>query len=296
MAYEIGLVAHHFLGLPVKVVTVGKERAKASVFDYPVLFDTVTARALPDLVAPHDLLICNPSFSDGRIGLTHRCRKLMYVQGFTTFSILDRWFDRYVAVSGFVRHFLQQVYDVSADVISPFVTPPTHPVIPWQERRVDSILLYAKGNGDLHRLLLDRLKTEVAGISPQIAARVDWEGSLRQAGGLAQSELFADLAKSRYLLSLSVGEGFGLVPLEAMAAGTTVLGFDGFGGRDYMRPSENCAVRPYPNIADLARDLVTAFERPAWAAQLAARGQATAADYSKAQFHSAWRPVLESMI
>jgi hypothetical protein len=296
MAYEIGLVAHQFLGLPVKVVTVGQERAEASVFDYPVLFETVPAQALPERVTPHDLLICNPSFSAGQIGLTYRCRKLMYVQGFTTFSILDRWFDRYVAVSGFVCHFLKQVYDLSADIISPFVTAPTQPVIPWQDRTVDSLLLYMKGRGDLQRLLLDRLKTEVGGMSPQIAARIDWEGAVRRAGGLEQSQLCAALAERRYFLGLSVGEGFGLVPLEAMAVGTTVLGFDGFGGRDYMRPGENCAVRPYPDIVGLARDLVTGFERPDWAAQLAARGPATAADYSKARFHAAWKPVLESLI
>lgn len=296
MAYEIGLVAHQLLGLPVQVITVGQERAEVSVFDYPVLFETVAAQGLPERVAPHDLLICNPSFSNGQIGLSYRCRKLMYVQGFTTFSILDRWFDRYVAVSGFVRHFLQQVYDLPADVISPFVTAPTQPVIPWQDRKVDSILFYLKGAADLQRPLLERLRAEVGGISPQIAARIDWEGSVHLAGGLEQSQLFAALAERRHFLSLSVGEGFGLVPLEAMAVGTTVLGFDGFGGRDYMRPGENCAVRPYPDIAGLARDLVTCFERPDWAAQRAAQGPATAAGYSKARFHAAWQPVLESLI
>ena len=46
----------------------------------------------------------------------------------------------------------------------------------------------------------------------------------------------------------SYAQGFGLMPLEAMAMGCTVVGFDGYGGRDYMRPDINCCVVPYPDI------------------------------------------------
>jgi hypothetical protein len=296
MAYEIGLVAHRSFGLAVKMVAMGQERAEHSVFSYPVPFETVGIGDLPGLVAPHDLLICNPSFSDGKIGLTYHCRKLMYVQGFTTFSTLDLWFDGYVAVSGFVRNFLCQVYDLPADVIPPFVTLPVLPVTPWPERPADSILLYLKGNPDTQRLLLGRLKVEVAGLSVPVAERIDWEGSVHHAGGLEQSKLFATLAEKRYFLTLAVTEGFGLVPLEAMAAGTAVLGFDGFGGRDYMRPGENCAVRPYPDIAGVARDLVAAFRQPERAADRAAQGPATAERYSNARFRAAWEPILARLL
>jgi len=44
------------------------------------------------------------------------------------------------------------------------------------------------------------------------------------------------------LYPLSVAEGFGLVPLEAMAMGSVVVGFDGYGGREHLTPGANCAV------------------------------------------------------
>lgn len=43
------------------------------------------------------------------------------------------------------------------------------------------------------------------------------------------------LRSSRIFLSFSVREGFGLPPCEAMASGCLVVGFDGFGGREYFR-------------------------------------------------------------
>lgn len=45
------------------------------------------------------------------------------------------------------------------------------------------------------------------------------------------------LGESALFLSLSRLEGFGLPPLEAMAKGCLVVGFTGFGGREYARPN-----------------------------------------------------------
>ena len=60
-------------------------------------------------------------------------------------------------------------------------------------------------------------------------------GRLLDPSPLPQTDFLARLGACRYLVSLSAAEGFGLVPLEAMAMGTTIIGFDGFGGREYMR-------------------------------------------------------------
>ena len=45
------------------------------------------------------------------------------------------------------------------------------------------------------------------------------------------------LGESAIFLSMSLYEGFGLPPLEAMACGCIVVGFHGYGGREYARPT-----------------------------------------------------------
>jgi glycosyltransferase involved in cell wall biosynthesis len=90
------------------------------------------------------------------------------------------------------------------------------------------------------------------------------------------------------LVSLSAAEGFGLVPLEAMAMGTTIIGFDGFGGREYMRPGRNCLVTSYPDIEGVAERLVVALNAPAFAERLARGGRRTALRFNYQRFRAAW--------
>jgi glycosyltransferase involved in cell wall biosynthesis len=100
--------------------------------------------------------------------------------------------------------------------------------------------------------------------------------------------LMRRLSGARYLLTLSLGEGFGLLPLEAMSLGVAVMGFDGFGGRDYMRPGSNCAVASYPNVDDLISSASRVLVDPGFAQALASAGEASALRYSKAAFEAAW--------
>jgi glycosyltransferase involved in cell wall biosynthesis len=83
-------------------------------------------------------------------------------------------------------------------------------------------------------------------------------------------------------------EAFGLMPLEAMAMGTTVVGFDGFGGRDYMRSEVNCAVTAYPDIERLADRIVALLSDPDYAEALAGAGRSTACAYSYDRLRAAW--------
>src|SRR5439155_21355896 len=106
----------------------------------------------------------------------------------------------------------------------------------------------------------------------------------------------AKIAGVRYFLTLSAAEGFGLVPLEAMAMGATVIGYDGFGGRQYMRAGDNCEVAPYPQIERVAELLIAAVADPQRSAQLAQRGTQTAAQYSYAAFRRAWIDELRSAL
>jgi Glycosyl transferases group 1 len=54
--------------------------------------------------------------------------------------------------------------------------------------------------------------------------------------GRTEAEVADLLRRSRIFLSLSQLEGLGLPPLEALACGCLVVGFDGFAGREFFRP------------------------------------------------------------
>jgi glycogen synthase len=56
--------------------------------------------------------------------------------------------------------------------------------------------------------------------------------------GISESATAAILGESAFFLSMSYLEGFGLPPLEAMACRCIVVGYHGYGGREYAT-SEN---------------------------------------------------------
>lgn len=59
----------------------------------------------------------------------------------------------------------------------------------------------------------------------------DWQW--HELSDLSETEVAKALGSARVFLSLSRLEGFGLTPLEAMAAGCVIAGFTGIGGREY---------------------------------------------------------------
>ena len=54
-------------------------------------------------------------------------------------------------------------------------------------------------------------------------------------------------SKALVFVSQSIGDSFGLPPLEAMACGTAVVLTDTVGAREYARDGENCFVVPLKN-------------------------------------------------
>lgn len=95
--------------------------------------------------------------------------------------------------------------------------------------------------------------------------------------GIGADEVAARLQHTQVFLSVSHREGFGMPPLEAMACGAYVVGYDGLGGREFLTPDLACPVET-GNVLELARalDRVLAAEaaEPGW---LRRRGLAAAA-------------------
>ena len=94
---------------------------------------------------------------------------------------------------------------------------------------------------------------------------------------LAADEVPRLLQDTQVFLSVSHREGFGMPPLEAMACGAYVVGYDALGGREFLRPEVSSPVET-GNVLALARELATVLEAessdPGW---LRRRGLAAAA-------------------
>lgn len=80
----------------------------------------------------------------------------------------------------------------------------------------------------------NRDATNVLQILKSRGALEGWE--LRPLAGLSHHALGDALRDSSVFLHFTYQEGFGLPPAEAMACGNLVVGFDGFGGREFFLP------------------------------------------------------------
>jgi glycosyltransferase involved in cell wall biosynthesis len=207
----------------------------------------------------------------------------MYIQGFNTFTLLDRYFNHYVCVSNFVARFIRMTYGIKAPVIPAFIDLDRLPTVPALRDRPGYIIIHLKGDAAFRSMALAKLREAVARRVP----RADLDNILDQPF-LPHADFLTRLGSCRYLVSLSPTEGFGLVPLEAMALGMTIIGFDGFGGREYMRPGKNCLVTSYPDIEGVADRLVAVLDDPAFAERLAGAGRLTALQFGYPRFRAAW--------
>jgi hypothetical protein len=279
MAYHLARILQLDFGL--EAIAVGDERADHGVLEYDIVFPSISVAAMRREIADDDLLIANPSFSDYGFGFDCPGRKIMYVQGFNTFRLLDCRFDLYVAVSGFVQRFLDDVYGIRTEVVPPFIRAEALPCPPaWWKRREDSILVSLKGSDGAS---LDCLRRCLPGVDLDdvLVGKAPWRSVMERIG------------QARIFLSLAPAEGFGLMPLEAMALGCTIVGFDGYGGRDYLLPGINCAVTAYADIEGVADRLLTLLASQDEAMMLAEAGRlsAGAPRYTYQAFRERWRGI-----
>jgi hypothetical protein len=281
IAYHLARILHRDFGLKAIAVTNSAENAQNGVFLYDLKYPTVTVDAMIADIRAKDILIANPSFSYHGLGSRARGKKVMYIQGFNTFDLLDCQFDYYVTVSAFVQAFVRNVYAIETEVIPAFVdVSPDLPRKPWTDRPRDSFFVWTKGTSPLRHSVHERLQ--------QILPEHRLETTLT--AKVAHGEFLRILGESRFFITLSAAEGFGLPALEAMAMGTTVIGFDGFGGREYMRSGTNCMVRPFPDVDGVANAIRLLYSDTQKAEKIAEAGRETAAEqrFSYEGFRSAW--------
>jgi glycosyltransferase involved in cell wall biosynthesis len=153
----------------------------------------------------------------------------------------------------------------------------------WHERPPGSALVYMKNPSKEHRVLMADTIAKLKRLAPHIDLSQVLEGR-----HLSHQEFLQRLGSVRYFINMSLAEGFGLVPLEAMAMGTMVTGVDGLAGRDYLRHGENCLISSIKNLRNLPQVITQAFDDEKLAAQCAAGGQETARLYGYPPFKAAW--------
>lgn len=284
MAYHLGRILERDFGIPAIAVRVGEETPEHGIHAYDLPMPMVSLQQMEREITAADILIANPSFSAHLFGWRLPAFKLCYVQGFTTYALLDLKFDCYVAGGDFVADWLRATYAIDVPVIPPFINFDQLPVAPeWSQRPKAVVLPYAKGMPEIRELSFQRLRAILAERAPHTVLAETIPSS-----GIPQPELLSRIGAARYFLILSAAEGFGLVPLEAMAMGTLVIGYDGYGGRHYMRSGGNCLVAPYPQIENVAELLIAAVNDPARSAEMANRGRETAAPFTYQAFRLAW--------
>lgn len=246
---------------------------------------------------PEDVVVLPEYYRDAfRHFATQPCRRVIHVQGPFLFyrghdsieAMNASGFLGGLACSDFTRSLLQRMGSTLAwQVVTPHVLPIFRP---GGQKRLQVACMPDKRPRDApvvqalfrarHPEFRDVPWVPIVGLSRQACAEV-----------MASSAVFA---------SFSWLEGLGLPPLEAMASGCLVCGFDGHGGRDYATPDNGLWVAEgdHEGFADaVAASLRLARAGDAAAAARVAAGHQTAGRYHPERFErellEAWRAVLK---
>jgi hypothetical protein len=282
MAYQVGrLLGRHYGYLLVDVEA--RRAQEALLFDYDTPMRRISLSALDTEITHDDILIANPSFSSLLFGARLPGRKIMYVQGFSTFTAIDGHFDLYVSASHTVQRYLESVWGIASPLIAPFIAVNGIEPLPWRARPARSAAVFMKQATPDATLLFDYLRRGLSRRDPDIQLT-----QLISGRGMPQREFWRQLASVRTLVNLTLAEGFGLVPLEAMALGTMVTGLDGLSGRDYLRYGENSLTGSFRELPALADIVYRALTDEALAEACALEGQLTAQSYSYDIFREHW--------
>lgn len=142
---------------------------------------------------------------------------------------------------------------------------------------------------------------QVLGILRQRGALAGWD--LVPIDGKPEAEVARVLGECAVFLSFGYPEGCPLPPLEAMSCGCVVVGYHGFGGREYFRPEFSYPVEAGNTLrfARAAEEALILLRRDSSSLRIrgAEAAEAVLARYSLAQeeddITGAWRSILSAM-
>jgi hypothetical protein len=276
IALNIGELLRDKFGFEIALVQ-GRQEAQAGL---------IPVADVRRIATPDDIVICNPSFSDHQFGLSCRAPVLMYIQSVNAYRGIDGFCDLYVSSSAFVRDHVQLHYGLTTKVISPFVDfSELPPVRPFLERDAGRALVYSKLYGEY---LVPALRERLA------ERNVDVE--LIEQRWLSHREFLAAIAAHRFTVCLAPLEGFGLVPLEALAVGTVPIGFHGGGGRDYLDDTVGAGMTQYPDLDGVADRMARLARDDAAALAISQAGPQIAAPFNREAFDRQWTGELARLL
>lgn len=282
MAYHIGRIIHQNFGYEFVNVRVQNEGAR--IFDYDIEIRTISLEEFLSEATENDVLIANPSFSTLMLSLRCSSKKIMYVQDYRTYKHIDQGFDSYVSVSNIVKNCLSTIYGIQTEIIPPFIQPQQqHAPKEWSQRPQHSVFVYQKFRSTEYDIYANYVLNEIKKQIPHVRF-----GQIYTGRSLPQKEFISLIASHQYFLNICLGEGFGLIPLEAMSVETIVLGTNGIAGKDYMLPGYNCFTADAFPIAGMIENIQRAMETCNQPNQISASAMMTARQYQYNKFKNAW--------
>jgi len=128
-----------------------------------------------------------------------------------------------------------------------------------------------------------------------LAAELGVEDRVEFTGAIPNAEVFARMCQNRFFVMVSKPEGFGIVYLEAMAAGCLTVGTAGEGIADILRNGENGFLAEAGDRAALAEILAEMLENPEACEKIAKTGQALARSMTWAETSRKYLQLFESL-
>jgi phosphatidylinositol alpha-mannosyltransferase len=138
----------------------------------------------------------------------------------------------------------------------------------------------------------------VAGTGPQteeLQRRFAGDDRIEWLGRISDEEKFARMRGADVFCAPSLGgESFGVVLLEAMAAGTVVVASDLPGYRNAARPGHDALLTPPGDVEALARGLRRVLGEPGLVEDLVGAGEERAADFSMVRLAERYLELFEA--
>ena len=115
-------------------------------------------------------------------------------------------------------------------------------------------------------------------------------------GPIPNAEVFARMCRNRFFVMASKPEGFGIVYLEAMAAGCVAVGTADQGIADILRNGENGFLVEAGDDGAIAEILAEMLENPERSLEIAKNGQALARSMTWAETSRQYIQLFDSLI